>query len=184
MKAVQSECEAKMKKRIVVLENDLNTIRAGRANAAILDKISVEYYGAPTSINQVAAVAVPEPRTLTISPWDPSVLKEIEKAILASDIGINPTNDGKIIRLNFPPLTEERRKDLVKEVKKHGEEAKVSMRNIRRDTIDIYKEMKKKSEITEDELKTSEKNIQDLTDRYCREVDNVVMSKEKELMEI
>lgn len=184
MKATQNECELKMKKRIQVFESDLATIRAGRANSAVLDKVNVEYYGVSTPINQVAAIAVPEPRVLTISPWDPSILKDIEKAINVANLGINPTNDGKVIRLAFPPLTEERRKDLAKEVRRHDEESKVSLRNIRRDTIEIYKSMKKKSEITEDDLKNCEKNIQDVTDRYCKEVDIIAAAKEKELMEI
>ncbi len=184
MKATLQDCENKMSKRIAALESELATIRAGRANAAVLDKITVEYFGTPSPINQVAAIAVPEPRMLTISPWDPSILKEIEKAILASDLGINPTNDGKIIRLVFPALTEERRKDLVKEVKKYAEECKVSIRNIRRDTIEVYKAMKKKSEITEDDLKNCEKNVQDATDKYCKKVDGVAEQKEKELLSI
>ncbi|MBE6903579.1 MAG: ribosome recycling factor [Ruminococcaceae bacterium] len=184
MKATLQDCESKMSKRIAALESELATIRAGRANAAVLDKITVEYFGTPSPINQVAAIAVPEPRMLTISPWDPSILKEIEKAILASDLGINPTNDGKIIRLVFPALTEERRKELVKDVKRYAEECKVSIRNIRRDTIEVYKAMKKKSEITEDDLKNCEKNVQDATDKFCKNVDTVAEKKEKELMSI
>ena len=150
----------------------------------MLDKLSIEYFGTPTPINQVASVSVPEPRSLAIQPWDGGALKLIEKAILASDIGITPQNDGKIIRLTFPPLTEERRKDLIKTVHKYGEESKVAVRNVRRDAIEKFKDMKKKSEITEDDLKDAEKEIQNLVDKACKEIDVEVAKKEKELAEI
>ena len=150
----------------------------------MLDKVTVDYYGAPTPINQMAAVSVTEARTLTIQPWDRSTLKEIEKAINASDIGINPQNDGSVIRLMFPPLTEERRKELSKDISKQGEEAKVSVRNIRREAMDKLKAMKKAGELTEDDLKAAEKDTQDLTDKYCKQVDEMVARKTKEIMEI
>ena len=176
--------ENKMEKAIVALENDLATIRAGRANPAILDKISVEYYGTQTPVAQVGTISVPEARTIIIQPWDASVLKEIEKAILASDIGINPNNDGKVIRLNFPPLTEERRKDLSKSVSKRGEDAKVAVRNIRRDSLEQFKKQKKDNEITEDDLKGLEDKVQKLTDKFVKEIDTIVAAKEKEIMEV
>lgn len=179
-----SEITQKMKKTTEVLSSQFDTIRAGRANAAILDQIRVEYYGTPTPINQIAAVSTPDPRTLTIQPWDANTLKTIEKAIQESDLGINPQNDGRIIRLVFPQLTEERRKDLIKQVKKYAEEAKVAIRNIRRDAIDKNKDMKKKSEITEDDLKIIEKDMQKLTDDYIKEIDNIAATKEKELLAI
>jgi len=178
------EIERKMQKATDNLANEYHAIRAGRANPAILDKIMVDYYGVMTPINQMAAVSVAEARVLTITPWDPSVLKSIEKAILASDIGINPQSDGKTIRLNFPPLTEERRRELAKQVKKYGEEAKIAIRNVRRDALEMYKNMKKKSEITEDDLKDIEKDLQDLTDKYCKEIDKLAEKKEKEIMEV
>ena len=181
------KCEqykAKMEKTIEVMKHEFNTIRAGRANVAVLDKITVDYYGAPTPIQQIASVSTPEPRMLAIQPWDASALKLIEKAILASDLGINPTNDGKIIRLLFPQLTEERRRDLTKEVKNMAEGGKVAIRNIRRDAIDHFKKAQKTSEITEDELKLLEKEMQDLTDKYVKEVDVESSKKEKELMEL
>lgn len=184
MKEQYKDIDVKMQKTIDVLSDDLAALRAGRANPAVLDKINVEYYGTMTPINQMAGVSVPEPRTLVIQPWDASALKMIEKAILASDIGINPTNDGKVIRLVFPQLTEERRKELVKQVHKTGEDSKVAIRNIRRDAMDKFKDMKKKSEITEDDLKGIEKDIQDLTDKRVKEVDAMVAKKEKELTEI
>lgn len=176
--------DAKMKKSIEVMKHDFTTIRAGRANPAVLEKITVEYFGSNMPINQLASVSVPEPRMLAIQPWDASALKSIEKAIMASDIGINPMNDGKVIRLTFPQLTEERRKDLIKSVKKAGEDTKVAVRNIRRDAVDKLKDMKKKSEITEDDQKDLEKEIQDLTDKYCKEIDTEVAKKEKELQTI
>lgn len=178
------EFESKMKKTAEVLKTQLASVRAGRANAAVLDQITVDYYGVPTPIQQVASVSVPDPRSLMIQPWDASVLKGIEKAILASELGINPQNDGRVIRLVFPQLTEERRKELAKQVKKYGEEAKVAVRNIRRDAIDKFKKQQKASEITEDDYKTIEKDIQKLTDDYIKEVDNITNKKEKELFEI
>lgn len=178
------ELEERMKKTISVLEEALSEIRAGRANPAILNKISVQYYGVDTPINQVAAVSVPEARMILIQPWDPSILKEIEKAILASDIGLNPNNDGKCIRLNFPELTEERRRDLVKDVKKITEDSKVSIRSIRRDGMDTAKEQLKNSEITEDEKTNLEDRIQKLTDKYVDEIDSIYDKKEKEIMNI
>lgn len=178
------EVEAKMEKRVNGYSSELKTIRAGRATAAILDKVSVEYYGSMTPINQVGAISSPEPRMLVIQPWDSSILKEIEKAINKSDIGITPQNDGKVIRLSFPPLTEERRKELVKQVKKYTEEAKVAVRNVRRDFMDIYKAQKKKNEITEDDLKEIEKDIQKLTDNYIKEVEQISAAKEKEILEV
>jgi len=181
------KCEqykAKMEKTIEVMKHEFNTIRAGRANVAVLDKITVDYYGAPTPIQQIASVSTPEPRMLAIQPWDASALKLIEKAILASDLGINPTNDGKIIRLLFPQLTEERRRDLTKEVKHMAENGKVAIRNIRRDAIDHFKKAQKASEVTEDELKLLEKDMQELTDKYVKEVDVEAGKKEKELMEL
>lgn len=184
MKLELKSYEERMKKSIAAYENDLATIRVGRANAKVLDKIEVEYYGTPTPINQMAEVKVPEPRALTITPWDATTLKMIEKAIQASDLGITPQNDGKTIRLNFPQLTEDRRKELTKQVAKMGEDAKVALRNIRRDANDKCKDMKKKSEMTEDEQKQSEKSIQDLTDKYIKEVDKVTEAKEKEIMMI
>ncbi len=176
--------ENKMEKAIAVLQADLAAIRAGRANPAILDKVSVEYYGVPTPVQQVGTVAVPEPRTITIQPWDASILKEIEKAILKSDIGITPSNDGKTIRLNFPPLTEERRKELVKGISKRGEEGKVAIRNIRRDALEGFKKQKKDGEITEDDLKNLETQIQKLTDKFVAQVDTVISAKEKEILEV
>lgn len=175
---------SKMKKTTEVLSQQFDSVRAGRANPAVLDKLRVEYYGTPTPINQIAAVATPDPRSLVIQPWDASSLKLIEKAILESDLGINPTNDGKMIRLGFPQLTEERRRDLIKQVKKYAEEAKVAIRNIRRDAMEDFKELKKKSEITEDDLKDSEKDMQKLTDDYIKEIDIIAAKKEKELMAI
>lgn len=176
--------EEKMKKCIEALSSELATIRAGRASAAVLDRISVDYYGTPTPIAQIASITAPEPRSLTISPWDATALKLIEKAILQSDLGINPTNDGKTIRLVFPPLTEERRKELAKLTRKYGEDAKVALRNVRRDALEKFKAMKKKSEITEDDLKTAGKDIQNLTDKYTKNVDKVVADKEKEILEV
>ena len=176
--------EAKMQKTLDVLSKELAAVRAGRANPAVLDKITVEYYGAPTPLNQVAAIATPDPRTLAIQPWDGSVLKAIEKAIQVSDLGINPQNDGKQIRLNFPPLTEERRKDLVKQIRKYTEGGKVAVRNIRRDAMENFKKQQKASEITEDELKMAEKDLQKLTDDSCKELDKLLENKEKELLSV
>ena len=179
-----SEIENKMNKTIEVLKQNFSEVRAGRANPAILNRISVEYYGTPTPINQVAGISVPEARLIMIQPWDTSILKDIEKAILASDIGINPNNDGKVIRLAFPELTEERRKELVKDIKKTAEEAKVAVRAIRRDGIDKAKTMQKNSEITEDELRGAEDTIQKLTDKKIEEIDKVLADKEKEILTV
>ena len=176
--------EEKMSKSISALERDYKSVRAGRANAGVLDKIAVDYYGVPTPVQQMAAVSTPEPRTLIIQPWDASTLKEIEKAILTSEIGINPQNDGKVIRLNFPPLTEERRKEIVKDVRKKGEDAKVALRNQRRDALDKLKALKKANQITEDDESNGEKKIQNLTDKFCKEVDAIASAKEKEIMEL
>ena len=184
MKQVKKNTEEKMIKTLNALENEFAAIRAGRANPAVLNKINADYYGSPTPVNQMAAVSVAEARVLVIQPYDPSGLKAIEKAILASDIGITPANDGKVIRLTFPQLTEERRKDLVKQIKKLGEDSKVSIRNIRRDAIDKFKTMKKNSEITEDDMKNCEEDVQKLTDKYCAEIDKAVSVKEKEIMSI
>jgi len=176
--------EEKMKKTVSVLKDELNTVRAGRANAAILDRITVDYYGVPTPINQLGTISVPEPRVIVIQPLDAQILKEIEKEIQKSDIGINPNNDGKVIRLVFPPLTEERRKELTKLAKKYGEDAKVDIRSIRRDGIEKMKAMKKNGEITEDDLKSAEKDIQNLTDKYIAEIDKLIEIKEKEILEV
>ena len=174
----------RMEKSIGAFKEKLSEIRAGRANPAILNKIRIDYYGTQTPINQVAAVSVPEARLIVIQPWDASVLKEIEKAILTSDIGINPNNDGKVIRLAFPELTEERRKELAKEIRKIAEEAKVAIRAIRRDGIDEAKAKQKNSEITEDELKSAETEIQKITDKYIDEIDKILADKEKEIMSV
>jgi len=179
-----SEIENKMNKTIEVLKQNFSEVRAGRANPAILNRISVEYYGTPTPINQVAGISVPEARLIMIQPWDASILKDIEKAILASDIGINPNNDGKVIRLSFPELTEERRKELVKDIKKTAEEAKVAVRAIRRDGMDKAKAMQKNSEITEDDLRGAEDTIQKLTDKKIEEIDKVLADKEKEILTV
>lgn len=176
--------EGKMQKSLDVLAENLAGIRAGRANASVLNKITVDYYGTVSPIQQVAAVASPDPRTLTIQPWDASLLKEIVKAIQTSELGINPQNDGKLIRLSFPPLTEERRKELIKQVSKEGEASKVAIRNIRRDAIDKWKAAKKKSEITEDELADAEKDMQKLTDKYIKEIDKTTAAKSEELKSV
>lgn len=176
--------EEKMKKTLQVLKENLGGIRAGRANPAILDKITVDYYGTPTPINQLGNISVPEARIILIQPWEAKILKDMEKAIQKSDIGINPNNDGKAIRLIFPQLTEERRRELTKVVKKEGEEAKVAVRAIRRDAIEHFKGQKKNTEITEDDLKNAEKDVQTLTDRYIVEIDKAVEAKDKEIMEV
>lgn len=176
--------EERMKKSIAVLEEDFATIRVGRASAKVLDKVTVPYYGTPTNMEGVATVKATDARTLVITPWETNMLKEIEKAILASDVGITPTNDGKCIRLVFPALTEERRKELTKKTAKMAEDCKVAIRNIRRDANDAAKAAKKNSELTEDELKSAEKNIQDATDKFIKEVDVVLAKKDKEIMEI
>ena len=178
------EFNRKMDKTLEVLGSEFGSVRAGRANAQVLDRINVEYYGADSPIGQVASISSPDPRTLIIQPWDGSLLKPIEKAIQQSELGINPQNDGRIIRLVFPQLTEERRKDLTKQVKKYAEDAKVAVRNIRRDGMDAIKKAVKKSEITEDDQKNLEKDLQDLTDKYIKKVDEQCAKKEKELMEI
>ena len=179
-----SEIEARMDKTIDVLKQNLSEVRAGRANPAILNKVTVSYYGTPTPINQVAGISVPEARLIMIQPWDASILKDIEKAILAADIGINPNNDGKVIRLAFPELTEERRKELVKEIKKMAEDSKVAIRSSRRDGIDRAKAMQKNSEITEDDLKSAEDTIQKLTDKKVDEIDKILADKEKEILTV
>ena len=184
MKLNTKEFEEKMQKSVAGFEKELSTIRAGRANPAVLDKITVDYYGSPTQISGVASISLPDARTIMIAPWDMSLLKQIEKAILASDLGIVPQNDGKSIRLAFPPLTEDRRKDIAKQIQKMTEDAKVSIRNIRRDANDKCKDMKKKSEMTEDEQKASEKQIQDLTDKYTKNLEKICADKEKEIMSI
>ena len=176
--------EDKMKSAVEHLERELKTVRAGRANPGVLDKVTVDYYGSPTPIRQIASISSPDARTLLIQPWDGSTLKLIEKAILTSELGINPQNDGRVIRLVFPQLTEERRKELAKQVRKYGEEAKVAVRNIRRDAMDKFKKEQKKGEITEDDLKDLEKDMQKLTDDYTKEVDKLTAAKEKELFEI
>jgi len=184
MKLDTKEFENRMKKTIDVYKDNLSTIRAGRANTAVISKVTVDYYGVPTAITQMAEVKVADPKTLTIQPWDASTVKAIEKAILASDVGITPVNDGKIIRLAFPQLNEERRKEIKKNIAKLAEEAKVAIRNIRRDANDKSKAMKKNSEMTEDEQKASDKSMQDMTDKYIKEIETITAAKEKEIMEI
>ena len=184
MKLDVKEYEGKMKKTLESYERELGTIRVGRASPAVLDKITVDYYGSPTAINQMAEIKISDARTMLIQPWDASTLKNIEKAIIASDLGIQPQNDGKVIRLSFPQLTEERRKELSKQVLKMGEDAKVAIRNIRRDAMDTCKAMKKKSEMTEDEEKQSGTLIQDLTDKFIKNIDAIVDKKKAEIMAI
>ncbi len=179
-----SEFSRKMEKTLDVLADNFGAVRAGRANPRVLDRISVEYYGSETPLNGVATISSPDARTLLIQPWDTKLLKDIQKAIQVSDLGINPQNDGRVIRLVFPQLTEERRKELSKQVKKYSEEAKVAMRNIRRDGMDYVKNLKKKSEITEDDQKKAEKDLQDLLDKFIKRVDEALAAKEKELMAI
>ena len=176
--------DEKMQKTIEVVKSNFAAVRAGRANAGVLDRITVEYYGAPTPLNQVANIGSPDPRTLTIQPYDMSLLKAVEKAIQTSDLGINPQNDGRVIRLAFPQLTEERRKELTKQVRKYGEEGKVALRNIRRDAMDDIKKKTKKSELTEDDQKKLEKELQELTDKRCKDIDDLTAKKEKELMAV
>lgn len=176
--------EEKMKKTITVLKEDLSTLRAGRANPHILDRIMVDYYGVPTPINQLGNINVPEARLVTIQPWDMKLLKDIEKAIQKSDIGINPNNDGRIIRLVFPELTEERRKELVKVIKKKGEDAKIAVRSIRRDAMEHFKTLKKDARMSEDELKIAEKDIQVMTDKQIEEIDKIIEAKDKEILEV
>ena len=184
MKADLKLFEERMQKSCAALENELKSIRVGRASAAVLDKITVDYYGSPTPINQIAAISTTDAKTLVITPWDASTVKEIEKAILASDLGITPQNDGKVIRLSFPSLTEERRKEVSKQVSKCGEDAKVAIRNIRRDANDYLKNEKKAGTLTEDDVKSGEKDAQDLTDKYIKNIDALVAAKTKEVMEI
>ena len=184
MKELYQEYDVKMQKTIEVVVSDFAGVRAGRANAAVLDKITVEYYGTETPIQQVASISTPDARTLVIQPWDGTLLKAVEKALLASELGINPQNDGKVIRLIFPQLTEERRKELTKQVKKYGEGGKVAIRNIRRDAMEKFKAMKKKSELTEDDLKELEEAMQKLTDKRCKETDDLTAKKEAELMAV
>ena len=174
----------KMKKTIDVLQENLSTVRAGRANPAILNKINVEYYGVPTPLTQVASVSIPEARMIVIQPWDANILKDLEKEIIKAELGIMPNNDGKVIRLTFPELTEERRKEIVKTVKKMGEDSKVAIRTIRRDALDFAKNLKKNNEISEDELKGEEDNVQKITDKFVAEIDSIVAAKEKEIMQV
>jgi ribosome recycling factor len=184
MKETINTAKEKMNKSLNALGNEFASIRAGRANPAVLDKVLVDYYGSPTPVNQMAAVSVSEARILVIQPWDKSTLKLIEKAIQTSDIGITPVNDGNVIRLAFPQLTEDRRKELCKTIKKYGEECKVTVRSIRRDTLEKLKKMQKASELTEDDLKNGEKKVQDITDQFCADVDKMVADKEKEVMTV
>ncbi len=184
MKLDTKEFEGRMKKTIEVYKESLSVIRAGRASTAVISKITVDYYGSPTAITQMAEVKVTDPKTLVIMPWDGSTLKNIEKAILASDVGLTPVNDGKMLRLTFPMLTEERRREIKKNIAKMSEDAKVAIRNIRRDANDTSKAMKKNSEMTEDEQKQSDKSMQDLTDKFIKEIENITSAKEKEIMEI
>ena len=184
MNEILKEYDVKMQKTIDVVISDFAAVRAGRANAAVLDRIMVDYYGSPTPIQQIAAISSPDARTLLISPWDKTAVKSIEKAIQNSDLGINPQNDGASIRLNFPQLTEERRKELVKQIRKYAEGGKVAVRNIRRDAMEAFKKKEKSSEITEDDLKQAEKDLQKLTDDSCKKLDDLLAKKEKELMAV
>lgn len=184
IKDIIKNAEEKMKKTISVLESDLSTMKAGRANPTMLDRIQVDYYGSPCPLNQVANVSAPEPRVLMITPWEKSLLKEIEKAILKSDLGLNPSNDGSVIRLIVPELTEETRKNLVKNVKKTGEDAKVAIRSIRRDANDKIKALKKDSDLSEDQLKKAEEEVQKKVDVYVKEIDAIIAKKEKEIMSV
>ena len=179
-----SDFSRRMEKALEHLDEEFGAVRAGRANAKVLDRITVEYYGSETPLNSVANISTPDARTLVIQPWDSTLLKEVQKAILSSDLGINPQNDGKVIRLVFPQLTEERRKELTKQVKKYAEDAKVAMRNIRRDGMDYIKKLKKDSQITEDEQKKAEKDLQDILDKFIKKADEALAAKEKELMSI
>ena len=184
MKEIQNKLQQQMEKTIEALKHEFSTIRAGRANAQMLDKIRVDYYGTPTPINQVGSISVPEPRTLMINPWDKSAMKDIETAIRNSDLGLNPTNDGEVIRLNVPALTEERRKELCKQAKKASEEFKVRLRNERSDANDKLKKLEKEGEITEDDLKKAQDNVQKMTDKYTKEVDVLLEVKEKDIMAV
>ena len=184
MKEIQNKLQQQMDKTIEALKHEFSTIRAGRANAQMLDKIRVDYYGTPTPINQVGSISVPEPRTLMINPWDKSAMKDIETAIRNSDLGLNPTNDGEVIRLNVPALTEERRKELCKQAKKASEDFKVRIRNERRDANDKLKKLEKEGEITEDDLKKAQDNVQKMTDKYTKEIDTLLDAKEKDIMAV
>ncbi len=184
MNTLINNTQEKMTKTLDALDREYKAVRVGRASPAVLDRITVDYYGAATPIQQMAAISVPEPRMLQIQPWDASTLRDIEKAIQTSDIGINPQNDGRVIRLVFPPLTEERRKEIVKDVRKMAEDSKVAVRNSRRDAIEKLKTMKKNSEVTEDDQQNGEKKIQNLTDKFCKEIDDLAALKEKEILEI
>ena len=184
MKTEYKEFEERMRKSINSVAADFAAVRAGRANASVLDRIMVDYYGTPTPIHQIASIGSPDPRTLTIQPWDAGAVKLICKAIQESDLGINPQNDGKVIRLAFPQLTEERRKELVKQIAKYAEEGKVAIRNIRRDAVETFKARKKNSEITEDDMKIAEKDIQKMTDDMCKEIDELLAKKEQELLAV
>ncbi len=184
MEKLFEKTKERMEKCLDSLDRDYQTIRAGRANPKVLNNVVVEYYGTPTPLSQMAAISSPEPRLLVVQPWDASTLKDIEKAINIADIGINPQNDGKVIRLNFPQLTEEHRKSLVKDVSKRGEEAKVAVRNVRRDSMDDLKKLKKDNEITEDDQKDGEKKLQDITDKYIKQIDQMVKDKEDEVLSI
>ena len=178
------EYESKMKKTVEVLQSQYSTIRAGRANPSVLDQVKVDYYGSPTPINQIAGISTPDPRTLMITPWDANSLKPIEKAIMTSDLGINPANDGRVIRLQFPQPTEERRTELIKQIHKQAEDSKVAIRNVRRDAVEYYKAQKKTGEITEDDLTITEKDLQKLTDKYTDEISKVAQKKETDIKEI
>ncbi len=184
MEEVYKEAEEKMKKAVAAFQRELSTLRAGRASPALLDNIEVDYYGVPTPLNQLAGISAPEPRLLVIQPWDKNAINEIEKAIMKSDLGLNPNNDGNVIRLNFPQLTEERRKELVKFIRKKAEECRVAVRNIRREANDTLKSMEKKSDISEDDSKRSQDEIQKLTDKYIEEVEKVLKNKEEEVLEV
>ena len=184
MSEISKVAEEKMNKSVNAMLNEYAAIRAGRANPAVLDRVEVEYYGAPTPLNQMAAISVPDARTLVVQPWDKSSLKDIERGILTADIGINPQNDGSVIRLVFPPLTEERRREIGKNIFKLAEDCKIAIRSIRRDAMDKLKDQKKKAEITEDDLKDEEKKMQELTDKFCKEIDGLAAKKDKEIMEV
>lgn len=184
MSEIYKVAEEKMNKSVNAMLNEYAAIRAGRANPAVLDRVEVEYYGAPTPLNQMAAISVPDARTLVVQPWDKNSLKDIERGILTADIGINPQNDGSVIRLVFPPLTEERRREIGKNIFKLAEDCKIAIRSIRRDAMDKLKDQKKKAEITEDDLKDEEKKMQELTDKFCKEIDGLAAKKDKEIMEV
>ncbi|MCD8004106.1 MAG: ribosome recycling factor [Oscillospiraceae bacterium] len=184
MKELNRDYDNKMQKTIEVVKSDFAAVRAGRASSSVLDRITVDYYGTATPLNQVAAISTPDPRVLMIQPWDASLLKAIEKAIQTSDLGINPQNDGRVVRLTFPQLTEERRKELTRQVRKYGENGKVAIRNIRRDAMEKYKALEKQGELTEDDRKEHEKEIQDITDKRCKEISDLTAKKEAELLAV